>query len=70
MADILDYDEGSKTQKFESGEVLIHEGLTLGRGVAADAIAGARQVSAPLHQRLALITVTGKWTVRLAGIRE
>ncbi len=31
MADILDYVEGLKTQTFEPGEVLIHEGLTLGK---------------------------------------
>lgn len=31
MADILDYVGGHKTQDFEPGEVLIHEGLTLGR---------------------------------------
>jgi CRP/FNR family transcriptional regulator, cyclic AMP receptor protein len=31
MADILDYCKGMKTQSFEPGEVLIHEGLTLGK---------------------------------------
>jgi len=31
MADILDYCKGMKTQDFEPGEVLIHEGLTLGK---------------------------------------
>jgi CRP/FNR family cyclic AMP-dependent transcriptional regulator len=31
MADILDYVKDHKTQDFEPGDVLIHEGLTLGK---------------------------------------
>jgi CRP-like cAMP-binding protein len=31
MADILDLVKGHKTQEFQPGEVLIHEGLTLGK---------------------------------------
>lgn len=31
MADILDFCEGLPTQTFEPGDVVIHEGLTLGR---------------------------------------